>query len=176
MCSIAGIIQPQSMTAACGMTRRPCWLTAAPQNRAGGTAQHTLHPPRSLGNLRIQFPFCISACKTANSWHIKDSFKTDGRNAYATCGLATHAANITGQLRQVTLGSVGYAGIRFTRMPAFFYRRNLIRMMMTIEMIAIQILIGLHLLIAQSEFICPKGATPCNGWATTNDALIEFKA
>ena len=59
----------------------------------------------------------------------------------------------------------------FTRMPAFFYRRNLIRMMMTIEMIAIQILIGLHLLIAQSEFICPKGATPCTGWATTNDAF-----
>ena len=39
--------------------------------------------------------------------------------------LVTHAANITGQLRQVTLGSVGYAGIRFTRMPAFFLSAEL---------------------------------------------------
>ena len=80
-----------------------------------------------------------------------DCFKTDGRNAYATC-VRTHAANITGQLRQVTLGSVGSTqAFGSTRMPAFFYRRNLIRMIMTIEMIAIQILIGPHLLSRPSR-------------------------
>ena len=59
--------------------------------------------------------------------------------------------DVTGQLRQVTHECVGDAGIRITRMPAFFYRRISIRMTMTITMTAIKMLIGLHLLSRPSR-------------------------
>ena len=64
----------------------------------------------------------------------------------------THVAYVIGQLRQMTHGGVfSRRHPVFTRMPAFFYRRISIRMIITIAMTAIQMPIGFHLLSRPSR-------------------------
>ena len=95
---------------------------------------------------RIMQKWNQTACKNTYPWHIKNSFKTDGRNALRHACLDAYR-NVTGQLRRMTLQRVRLRRhLDSSGCLPFFYRRKRIRIMMMIQMN-----IGYHLLITRKR-------------------------
>ena len=94
--------------------------------------------------------FVEVACKTQNRCHIKDSFKTDGRNA--SCGMRSRRMPRTSLVSWTSDAGLASGTQAFGSPDAclFCYRRNSIRITMTITMTAIRMRIWF-------SPPCPKG-------------------